>query len=133
MDFIRIAEEIRAPAHNQPIGLVVLGLPDGKTAFDQLTSERINLLTALGDFLTDVEPQLGQGSAFDQRVEEVCGLTHRGRGLAGGRHDHPVFDVPVGKDENHEGAVGGEADELDVLDDRILFWRQDKAGAIGDG
>ena len=51
--------------------------------------------------------------------------------MARWRLEEAVFDMAIGMDQNDQGAVGRERDEIDMLDRRLAFRGQDDAGAMG--
>ena len=64
-------------------------------------------------------------------IDEVCRLSKGRWGLTDRGHEETVFNLPVGKNQNHQSAIGRQRNELDVFDGRFVFWSQNKARPLG--
>ncbi len=76
--------------------------------------------------------RLGERPAADAGIEEVRGLGQRRDRQAERQRNDAVLDLPVLGDQHHQGALGLQPHELDMLEPDVALDRQHDAGRMGE-
>ena len=103
----------------------------GEALFDEPAGELVEFGALLGALAAERGAGLGDGAADREGREVVAGLGQGARGQARGQGDDAVLDLAVLADEDRQGRLGVEADELDVLQHHVGLGGDHEAGAAG--
>ena len=108
-------------AHDELARLALQSRPACEPGVDEASGEEIEFALGGRPLALDLGARFGQSPAPDAGVEVIAGLDQRRSRQAGRRMDHPVLHRPVFPDQDRQGALGLQPQELDMLEPRIAL------------
>ena len=115
----------------RPLTITVAG-ERGEAGLDQLVGQLVQFVLGLDALRVQRSQRLSDGLA-DREMREVVGrLRQRARRQPRRQRHDPVLDRAVLAHQHHHGALGIEADELDVLEHEVGLARDDDAGPVAE-